>query len=601
MAMTKFGSIARKLENGVCESDSSLNEAVFNKSKLVTVARLYGGLLKKVFGSNFYIQSEEKFKSPSHSGFGIRLVSEASHQVRFNFTSVNAGIEKDKLFVSSIDYWDPLSDVDLTKPTLTCKFNQEVNVVKIWDKVFKALRDGRKGLLSLHENLRECLTEADIGTPEKRKAFAKYMGFSDVYGGKLKSIVPGSKEAEAFSKRISGELKGSSKDLSAQWETFTAEIYDGEKETNSFEDACVKADQDLEKTRYCDPDFVFDDIELLTRIAVSGWQQKKPNRTRCFLLTGLGGLGKTYHVEKVLGEMLGKFANRDDVYYAKGLKATTFAFYKAMFTARDKLMYLDEADQIFKDDDTIKMLKAAWDTSETIPGYNIVNYATNTIPVNGQDNIFRYMEIASMLEKQGKVPAQIAGKKVGEFNLLRYDYAFGDDGIDDGYGDDDEDGDGDSKSNMTPDEWLRSLDFIPLPSNFYYSGSAICISNMKMSSIDQAVASRCTQLDLLLSGTDIFRRMQTLELVNKWSADPLAAAKKIAIIAKSVGLELDYDPVTGTIHPSEKLNRMYEKKQLKFNMRDLKRLNEYLDHGLTIENDAAVLERLIGYQISKRG
>ncbi len=97
---------------------------------------------------------------------------------------------------------------------------------------------------------------------------------------------------------------------------------------------------------------VFKSIELYT-IQVSR------GKSNSLIISGDAGVGKTRTVKDTL-ESLG-MARDIDYYFATGT-ATTAGLYETLFIHRHKLIVFDDCDAVFKDSDSVNILKGALDT-----------------------------------------------------------------------------------------------------------------------------------------------------------------------------------------------------------------------------------------------
>lgn len=95
-----------------------------------------------------------------------------------------------------------------------------------------------------------------------------------------------------------------------------------------------------------------------------------------FILTGSGGIGKTTAVTNALGEMgLREDTPNNpmgDYMIIRGF-STPRALYETLFTYKDKILVLDDADQVFKEPLGANLLKAALDDKKE----RIINWNTS--------------------------------------------------------------------------------------------------------------------------------------------------------------------------------------------------------------------------------
>lgn len=159
----------------------------------------------------------------------------------------------------------------------------------------------------------------------------------------------------------------------------TAIAYDERSETES------------EKINQLDDDFkidIFKSIELYTIQVARG-------KSNSLIITGDAGIGKTQTVIDTL-QSLGMV--KDVHYYFATGTATTAGLYEILFLNRDKLIVFDDCDDVFKDADSLNMLKGALDT------YDVREVAKLT-----KGNTFNSMgmdagDIQQEYEDTGKLP-----------------------------------------------------------------------------------------------------------------------------------------------------------------------------------------------------
>lgn len=314
--------------------EAALNEAAFSEKNLEKVAILYGKILGKKMGGAFVKISTESFKRRTGEGRGIRLMNNTGTQLRFNYDLKIA--KTGNYEVTSIDYWAP-NNTSLTKPTRTVVLPSDLNVVKILDKVEKALLTGQ---------VNEEVNEAKRSNQEKQDWLTSK--------GLPKSLA-GSEKAM---KKRAGEMG-----LEAELEVFL-----GMEESNSLETELKTSTKAASKEVYANPETVFDDIEdLLSVVAAGKW--------RTLVVCGMGGIGKTYHITegpRSLKALLGPQGGEWE--YHSGTKAAPFSFYRTLFQERDKIIVFDEADSLLKNPDIVMMLKPILDTS----GDNMAAYMSGT-------------------------------------------------------------------------------------------------------------------------------------------------------------------------------------------------------------------------------
>ena len=440
-----------------------LNEAEFKRENIAKVMQLYRKLFGKYFGGEFKIISEETYKKIGEKGSGIRLINDLNYQLRFNWklSDSNALLkqsrsDKTKLYISSIDYWEP-TNLDFERPSATITFLVNVNVVQIWKGLAKVIKKGVRGKYTFNDLKVDAsdLTESksiagksfkdfimedwNLSKDQQADFLIKHAGFNN------------SKAKYQTSAKEFNRLIKDSPDLANKLDEYCIELNIGKKETNSTGENLRKAEKELEQMRYCDPQYLFQDIEDITELVAKG-------KLKAFMVCGMAGIGKTFSVTKKLKEILGE--QPGPWYYHSGMKASPVSFYMKTFEERKSIIVWDEADSLLTSDDISMMLKPALDTS----GDNTMEYS-------------RGRSVTGMSKEQVKalgdeIDAEIAnGKTLGLMN---------------------------------------KGEFVQVPGKFYFEGSMIFISNMPAKKIDSAILSRCVYIDAQLSASDVSKRIMSI-------------------------------------------------------------------------------------------
>ena len=126
------------------------------------------------------------------------------------------------------------------------------------------------------------------------------------------------------------------------------EIMAGLKETIVMNKFVKKGEAQLEEVEYADPDLVFDE---LTNYVTMCANKLLPS----LLVTGQDKIGKTYNVEKVLNG-IGK---KDETWILIKGKPTAETIFTTIWNNRDKVIVFNDCDSIFKDPDSLNIVKAA--------------------------------------------------------------------------------------------------------------------------------------------------------------------------------------------------------------------------------------------------
>ena len=223
------------------------------------------------------------------------------------------------------------------------------------------------------------------------------------------------------------------------------EISVGEDQKIEEGDEVDKAVKKFEETEYADPNVVFDQLDVLVKSVGDGVNT-------ALLITGQGGIGKSFGVGRVLKEVLGLVKGEDYV-IMKGSNSS-FAMYRFLYNNYDKTIIFDDCDSVFADKDSLNILKAVLDTGAE----RIVSWDTaGTVPIKtGMSHDQIEQELAAYSASHGNKPA--------------------------------------------------------IPSQFEFEGSIIFISNMtrkQIESRDAALLTRCLNVDITLSQEDTINRIKT--------------------------------------------------------------------------------------------
>ena len=499
--------------------ESMINEASFSVKDLRKVAITYGRLFGKEFGGTFKSFNTEWYQKQKEKGQGVRMINKAGRQLRINFsnrTSNFANAPKDFVVLSSIDFWEQGNQDDAC-PTTTCYFSRAVNVVKIWKKLGQLIRTGKSGKYSVGDfadQVREGVNEAS--TADARREFL------DKHGG------------AAWRANMKNKFDDwvQTSGLTDEWNEFIAEIEPGKPERNGLSAEIKKNEKALEEHEWCDPKTIFDTVEKLTNVVIK-------RISRSFVLCGMGGVGKTYHVNKKLNEVLGP---EGKLWYASSGKATSAsAFYDELFVARDKILLCDEADAVLKNPEIVVMLKPVLDTS----GKNTMEYSMGKMPTYGldDDTLKNYSNYVDDLIHWGLPP--YTGKKGPQ--MLEH-----------------------TEKGVRQTPWNRDMFMAKMaqgeldadsitgywtPSKFFFTGGIIFISNMAAKDIDQAIMSRSAFIDLWLTATDVIIRIkdilyakypQDTALVNEvieYLSNP-SRKKQLTVRSGTFAMKLIKDPET---------------------------------------------------------
>lgn len=160
-----------------------------------------------------------------------------------------------------------------------------------------------------------------------------------------------------------------------------------ESETSSTDNQMInQLDQEIQKID------VFKLIELYTSQVARG-------KSNSLIISGDSGVGKTQTVRDTLSNM---GLVKDENYYFVTGTATTAGLYELLFKNRNKLIVFDDCDAVFKDAESLNILKGALDT-----------YRVREISKMTKGNTFDSMgmsdeEMESEFQERGKFPNKFA-------------------------------------------------------------------------------------------------------------------------------------------------------------------------------------------------
>lgn len=223
-------------------------------------------------------------------------------------------------------------------------------------------------------------------------------------------------------------------------------VLKGAKETVVQAKLVKKGQQQLDDTQYADPDLVFDEITDYVTMAA---KELLP----ALLITGQGGIGKSYNVEKILDQ----YGKRHETWERVKGKSSAAAMYNTLWYNRDKIVVFDDCDSVLKDPDAINVLKGALDSSN----FREISWATKG---EGMVYTLDLDDNKEILQRCQEWSDQHNGKE-------------------------------------------------GIPNHFIFEGEVIFISNLTKAEIykrDSALLTRCTCIDVVLSAQGVMKRLETI-------------------------------------------------------------------------------------------
>lgn len=263
--------IRSAIENSI--KPKAIFESSFNASKLRKVSDLLAQLLGKDLGGNFKLLGgsfgTETFKKKGGlSGKGYKYGNESGYMIRFGWLNKN----KSKFQIQQVDLWEPGKGSSWEKPTISITLYDWMNIVEVVAQLRDILVHGAV-TEGLNESYKSEVSEAVKASSMPTKKMIAYAAAQGV------EYFPDEDTYTMLQNRMEKEGK---------WDE---EEYKGFKvkkdvtESNSTSDTLSKAEKELAKRKYADPDVVFDDIEKLTKVVASGLQNS-------LIIAGMAGIGK---------------------------------------------------------------------------------------------------------------------------------------------------------------------------------------------------------------------------------------------------------------------------------------------------------------------
>jgi hypothetical protein len=171
------------------------------------------------------------------------------------------------------------------------------------------------------------------------------------------------------------------------------------------------------------------------------------------LVTGPGGVGKSYAVEQVLS----RYGKKNEQFVIMKGKCTASAMFEFLFKNYDKICVFDDCDSVLQNVEGRSVLKSALDSDDV----REVFWGSDSKDVVDTTDCMDNDEVAECLERWSK----------------KHDGRMG------------------------------------MPNHFFFNGSVIIISNMKKSEIkklDEALVTRATSIEVLLTNSEILDRLKGL-------------------------------------------------------------------------------------------
>lgn len=233
-------------------------------------------------------------------------------------------------------------------------------------------------------------------------------------------------------------------------DTIEAHLADPEFTTTyTIEDAEIEAKKDPRMD-------VFKTIELNTI-------QVARQRSNSLIITGQAGIGKTNTVTETLSSI--GLKNGTAYFKATG-DISTAGLYEILFKYRKRLILFDDCDAVFKDPDSVNMLKGALDTYEK---RTVTNLKRGSSYYDGEG--MTDMQLDEMYEKDGK-----------------------------------------------------------LPKSFIFQGQIIFVSNLSETQFDDAIISRSLHVDVTLTREEVIKRIRQIMVRISPEVEPVKREEAFAYL-----------------------------------------------------------------------
>lgn len=220
----------------------------------------------------------------------------------------------------------------------------------------------------------------------------------------------------------------------------------GSDETVEPDESAVRNDEELAAKLIADPLPVFETLNTYVLQIARGIDT-------ALLITGQGGVGKSYNVNRILSA----FGTKNKDYVIMKGNSTTAAMYKFLYDNYDKICVFDDCDAILEDTVGLNILKGALDSGD------IREISWNTKGADMVDT-FGCTTHAEIEERMEEWSAAHKGKT-------------------------------------------------GTPNYFQFQGACIFISNKSVEEIaklDEAILTRCTQVDINLLASEVIMRMKSV-------------------------------------------------------------------------------------------
>jgi len=354
--------------------NQTLNEG-FLPGDVDKAVHLMAKYIKKHTGITFFrMQGIEEYEGDGH-GYGIRLFSSKSgYSLRLNFSS--KGLSQNAL--TGFSFWHGYQ-----KKSTKVTFARNISIVKILPVIVNVL-NGNAGstvhsypagiiLEDIEDSYELELTEArssadpldvynqlvalinkDPNKFSKSQMFRKLKSLGKRFFETMVDMYPESiyigKRGYVIEEPALSEIQDPST-IFAELGIVTGTVKTVNKERYAVNPEVEKIEADKERISF---EMQLDDMKNLLKLTLSG-------SSNAMFVAGRGGIGKTYGVEEVLH----KAGLQDGAGYFKNTGSiSTAGLYSMLFKHRNGIVLFDDSDDVFKDQSSRNILKAATDTKK---------------------------------------------------------------------------------------------------------------------------------------------------------------------------------------------------------------------------------------------
>lgn len=334
-------------------------------------------LRKKTGFVFFQYPGVEVFKNANGKGFGLRFYNAKKNlSLRFNWSSASA---IGQVALSSVDFWNGKSDTPYH-----IEFDSTVSLVKTLPVIADFITDTNPQLgpiytmpddVPLNESINQIqLFEAKgsdvpamvdaiidmITLPNftKGKVYTAFKGAGAKVFDQIEMMYPdlivksGTKYTWNGKPKDLQRIKKEKDKILAAIGSVSATVTKGSKnETYEPVGNIAEIEQNRERLSF---EKQLDDLENLVKLTVNG-------AANALFVSGVGGVGKTFTVEKILASM----GLRDGQGYFKNTgSASAAGLYSLLFKYRNDIVFFDDSDDALGDQEARNLLKAATDTKK---------------------------------------------------------------------------------------------------------------------------------------------------------------------------------------------------------------------------------------------